>query len=683
MDNNCSIKQNSVKHGQTQPGKTQLNILTLNVCGLNSKLQIPEFISLIQNHDIICLQETKLDDTDTFIELPGYKVFCHNRECISRYRSGGIALCVKDELLPYVKIDQTKNSKLILFFTISHEIYKSENQNEDLTCGIVYIPPQGSKYSSDDPYLEIQQELFRYCLDSKHVLLMGDFNSRVKNLPDFVQIDKYMCDVYGLHDLYEENTNILNILEVNNISLNRHSADNSVNSYGYNLLEFCKNNNIFILNGRFENDLSQPSLTCKNSSTVDYFLSTANVMPNVDTLNVCEFSSLFSDAHCPVALTLNTKCNNEPNRTENSRTEQIPRLWDSEKCDSFIDNIDILKVSEIEMHLDQIMNAENGASKADIDGIVLQIGSLFSTTSKTTFGTKTFRTDQKSKSKSKKNNFKPWFNGQCFQARNLYHKSRKMYNKYKTKYYRTILKTVSKNYKRTLTINNKRYTNDKIDKLRSLKTNNPREYWKIINSHKKSTEAQAPLSDFYEFFKAMNESNENATEDMNSSDETDENINDDIDNEINQPITESEILKNVKLLKNHKSPGFDNIVNEHIKSTIHMLMPIYTKLFNLILDTGIIPESWTIGVIKPIYKNKGNPKAPENYRPITLLSCFGKLFTLIINNRLNKYCEEHNTINRCQAGFRKNHSTTDNLFILKSLIDILQSQHKKPFLLFR
>ena len=49
-----------------------------------------------------------------------------------------------------------------------------------------------------------------------------------------------MCDVYGLHDLYEENTNILNILEVNNISLNRHSADNTVNRYWYNLLEFVR-----------------------------------------------------------------------------------------------------------------------------------------------------------------------------------------------------------------------------------------------------------------------------------------------------------------------------------------------------------------------------------------------------------------------------------------------------------
>ena len=36
------------------------------------------------------------------------------------------------------------------------------------------------------------------------------------------------------------------------------------------------------------------------------------------------------------------------------------------------------------------------------------------------------------------------------------------------------------------------------------------------------------------------------------------------------------------------------------------------KLFNLILYTGIVPDSWAIGVIKPIYKHKSDPKAPEN-----------------------------------------------------------------------
>ena len=148
---------------------------------------------------------------------------------------------------------------------------------------------------------------------------------------------------------------------------------------------------------------------------------------------------------------------------------------------------------------------------------------------------------------------------------------------------------------------------------------------------------------------------------------------------MNQPITESEILKNVKLLKNNKASGIDNTVNEHIKSTVYLLLPINCKLFNVIFDTGIIPQSWSIGIIKPIYKNKGDPKSAENYRPITLLSCFGKLFMSIINNRLNNYAEQHDNINWCQTGFRKTFSTSDNLFILKSLIDIMQSQHKRLY----
>ena len=97
-------------------------------------------------------------------------------------------------------------------------------------------------------------------------------------------------------------------------------------------------------------------------------------------------------------------------------------------------------------------------------------------------------------------------------------------------------------------------------------------------------------------------------------------------------------------MKNNKSPGIDDVVNEEIKSTITYMMPIYIKLFNIVLDTGIIPENWSVGTIKPIFKNKADPKLPENYRPITILSCYGKLFTSIINNRLNKFAENHNII---------------------------------------
>ena len=80
---------------------------------------------------------------------------------------------------------------------------------------------------------------------------------------------------------------------------------------------------------------------------------------------------------------------------------------------------------------------------------------------------------------------------------------------------------------------------------------------------------------------------------------------------------------------------------------------IYASLFNRILNEGKIPESWAIGMITPIYKNKGDKGDFNNYRGITILSCLGKLFTSIINTRLNRYANATNLINENQTGFRK------------------------------
>ena len=105
-------------------------------------------------------------------------------------------------------------------------------------------------------------------------------------------------------------------------------------------------------------------------------------------------------------------------------------------------------------------------------------------------------------------------------------------------------------------------------------------------------------------------------------------------------------------------------------------------MFNLIFDRGIIPESWLLGNILPIYENKGHAQNPENYRPITLLSCLGKLFTRIINYRFIKYANEYDILNDCQAGFRKDFSTARNLFIINSLTDIIKSKYKKSYCAF-
>ena len=97
---------------------------------------------------------------------------------------------------------------------------------------------------------------------------------------------------------------------------------------------------------------------------------------------------------------------------------------------------------------------------------------------------------------------------------------------------------------------------------------------------------------------------------------------------LDEPITENEVLKAIKHLKSGKSKGLDNVSNEYIIHSSHVLTKLYVKLINDILDSSCIPESWLLGQIIPIFKNKGSIENPENYRRITILSCLGKLFNI-------------------------------------------------------
>ena len=63
----------------------------------------------------------------------------------------------------------------------------------------------------------------------------------------------------------------------------------------------------------------------------------------------------------------------------------------------------------------------------------------------------------------------------------------------------------------------------------------------------------------------------------------------------------------------------------------------YVKLFNIIFNKRCVPKCWTIRIINPIYKNKGDVITPSKYRPITLLSCLGKLYTAILNMKMQKF----------------------------------------------
>ena len=129
--------------------------------------------------------------------------------------------------------------------------------------------------------------------------------------------------------------------------------------------------------------------------------------------------------------------------------------------------------------------------------------------------------------------------------------------------------------------------------------------------NKKDDHSNIPIDTLYDYFKNLNTNIDNDNNNIDIDINID-NLSPEIEDILNSPITADEIKSVVQKLKNGKSAGSDNILNEYIKYTLDDMLAIYVLLFNVILDKGIIPESWTEGIMIPIYKNKSSKLYPAS-----------------------------------------------------------------------
>ena len=83
---------------------------------------------------------------------------------------------------------------------------------------------------------------------------------------------------------------------------------------------------------------------------------------------------------------------------------------------------------------------------------------------------------------------------------------------------------------------------------------------------------------------------------------------------------------------------------------------------------GHFPESWSEGLITPIFKN-GDKFDPNNYRGICVSSNLGKLFSSTLNSRIIDFLTEHSVLGKSQIGFLPNYRTADHIFTLHTVID--------------
>ena len=114
------------------------------------------------------------------------------------------------------------------------------------------------------------------------------------------------------------------------------------------------------------------------------------------------------------------------------------------------------------------------------------------------------------------------------------------------------------------------------------------------------------------------------------------------------------------IISNLENGKASDIPIKVVKWSSKIIAPILEQHFNNCMKHGIFPNDLKVGNITPIYK-KGNEEHLENYRPVSTLPIFSKIFEKLIYSRLYKFLVSKNIIHECQFGFRKGHSTSHAL----------------------
>lgn len=141
--------------------------------------------------------------------------------------------------------------------------------------------------------------------------------------------------------------------------------------------------------------------------------------------------------------------------------------------------------------------------------------------------------------------------------------------------------------------------------------------------------------------------------------------------------TLQDVIKVIKSLKNKKC-STEDFAPFIIKENAHLLSQPITFLFNQSVTSGKFPKSLKLARIIPLHK-KGPKTDINNYRPISLLNIFSKIFEKLMKAHLISFMKENDILSKTQYGFQQGRSTIDALIKFSS--EIYSQLDKSKFLL--
>ena len=582
----------------------------------------------------------------------------------SKRNSGGIIIFYRKELQKHTSVNDKIIDNMLWIKIDKHFL----NFDKDLFIGAIYNSPIQSSYTqkqNSDFFMSLQNKMTSFSPDD-NIIIGGDFNARTGILPDYIHENEKDINFLNLPDDYK----------IDKITTLRNNQDIRVNEYGQKLIDFAISTKCKILNGRCLGDYigKYTYLGYNGVSTVDYILASESfiLQNHIHAFNVGDITHL-SD-HRP--LTLRLKYEKLVKKTQRNET-----VFPKPKLIKIKDNNRYKNYLNTEMNIETVTQIINDLNKSNVttvtNNITQNIAELYITAANKCNPTK----DPTQRPKNKNN--KTWYTKDCKLLKRELNRISKSLNKNPSNNNKCILYyTTLKRYKNLLKHKRREHEENALGKLENLFEENRDEFWKLLKSmenHNKNEELPE-IDKLNNHFKTLYSKEENKYV-VPPLKYTNTDTNKIKFKTLNDTFTESEIKLALKNLKNKKSPGYDRISNEMLKCTNSHGIILLTTLFNKILKSGSFPPAWNYGLIKAIHK--GNDVFdPDNYRGITLNSCLGKLFCNILYNRLAPLLEKEDVFCKEQSGFRKEHRTTDHIFLLHKIIKQYTEKNKTLFTCF-
>ena len=266
-------------------------------------------------------------------------------------------------------------------------------------------------------------------------------------------------------------------------------------------------------------------------------------------------------------------------------------------------------------------------------------------------------------------------------------------------------KSTKKEFMTTLKLLSKQYENDEILEVVRLAEVNRNSFWRLLQKCRKGTshtsiaikradgrvvhQVEEVLDVWRNHFATLGQNKDSPNFDANHfkvvtdfvKDYNRSNISD--DTFLQEPFSVKEIRLAVSCLNSGKSPGYDQITAEQVKYAGDETLTLLCRLFNGIRQLEYIPRCFRYGVQVPLFKGKDLCNLdPNNYRGITLLSTYNKLFEIVLWNRLKKWWVDEGVISDLQGACKTGLSCIHSAFSLQEAVATSLEAGNKCFVAF-